>query len=306
MEVLALDIGGTNARIGLLEAKGKKISLKEKRIFSTKNVYNIPKLINGFGKNAERACFAVAGPIAGKKAKLTNAVLTIDISKVKKETRLKHVALVNDFHANAAALPFLRKSDIFALNKCSAKDGIKMVIGAGTGLGKSYVIDGKIFPSEGGHTIVGVEDIDEYALVDYIKKKIKGTVCYEDVLSGRGISEIYEYLEIKSNLTMNGRMHRLIQEADRKPEIITENYKKDKLSGLAVRLFVKFYARFARDSALNTLCSEIYLAGGIAKAIKDPMKEGFMKEFLNHRHYSSLLKKMKVALVMNPDIGLIG
>mgnify|MGYP001579585946 CR=1 FL=1 len=81
---------------------------------------------------------------------------------------------------------------------------------------------------------------------------------------------------------------------------------KDKLSEMTIDIFVKFYARYARDSALNILCSEVYLAGGISNSLKEPMKKDFMKEFAMHRHYKNLLKKIGVSVITNSDIGLIG
>ncbi|MEK6917001.1 MAG: glucokinase, partial [Nanoarchaeota archaeon] len=224
----------------------------------------------------------------------------------KKDTKLKNIKLVNDFYANAASLPFIKKSDVFVLNKGSKTNKNKMIIGPGTGLGKAYSLNSRVYPSEGGLTIIGIEDIEDYALIDYFKKKIRDIVYYEDILSGRGLSNIYEYLEINSNLLPDSKIRKIIIDKKNKPELITENYKKDKLSEMTIDIFVKFYARYTRDSALNILCSEVYLAGGISNSLKEPMKKDFMKEFAMHRHYKNLLKKIGVSVITNSDIGLIG
>jgi len=51
-----------------------------------------------------------------------------------------------------------------------------MVVGPGTGLGKAYVVNGFSYPSEGGHTLIGVEDIHDYSLIGFFKKKFEGRV----------------------------------------------------------------------------------------------------------------------------------
>ena len=75
---------------------------------------------------------------------------------------------------------------------------------------------------------------------------------------------------------------------------------------MTLRIFTKFYARFVRDSALNLISSEVYLVGGISEAIKPYLKKFFLKEFLKHRTYSSMLKKVKLSVILNEDVGLIG
>jgi glucokinase len=75
---------------------------------------------------------------------------------------------------------------------------------------------------------------------------------------------------------------------------------------MTLRIFTKFYARFVRDSALNLISSKVYLVGGISEAIEPYLKKFFIKEFLTHRKYTSMLKKIHVAVILREDVGLIG
>ena len=71
-QVLALDIGGTNSRIALIEVTNKPV-IKQKKAFLTKDVKNISSIINKFNKNIDTGCIGFAGPNTGNKAKITNA-----------------------------------------------------------------------------------------------------------------------------------------------------------------------------------------------------------------------------------------
>jgi glucokinase len=306
--VLGVDVGGTNLRIALIEIKNKKpIIIKQKR-FITAKVKDLPSVIKEFGNSSKTACIGFAGPIVGNNAKLTNADLSVNITDLKKKTNLKEITLINDFHAIGYGVPFLNKSDFLVLNNGKGfNNNIKMVVGPGTGLGKAYLIDKKVYPCEGGLTTLAVADIDDYSLLDYLKDKYNGQVYYEDVISGRGLIDIYDHLEIKTNLQINFKIRKLIKEEPvYKAKIITEYSSKDKLCDMTLKIFTKFYARFVRDSALNLISSRVYLVGGISVAICPYLETFFIDEFLKHRNYSQLLKKINVSVILKEDVGLLG
>ena len=88
----------------------------------------------------------------------------------------------------------------------------------------------------------GIENIDDYALLDYLRSKYNDEVYYEDVISGRGLLDIYDHLEIKSNLEMNMKIRKLIKEEPvNKAKLITKYSSKDKLCDMTLRIFTKFY-----------------------------------------------------------------
>ena len=305
--VVGLDVGGTKLRIASIEIKNKPIILNEKTIF-TQKVKNLAPLIRNFNNKADAACVGFAGPIVGNKAKLTNAELSVNVKKLMKETKLKEITLINDFHAIGYGVPFLSKSDFLVLNKGQGfNNNVEMVVGPGTGLGKAYIIINKVYPCEGGLTTLGIEDIEDYALVDYLKHKYSGPVYFEDVISGRGLMDIYDHLEIISNLKINFKVRNLIKEEPvNKAKLITLYSSEDQLCDMTLRIFTKFYARFVRDSALNLISSKVYLVGGISAAIKPYLKKFFITEFLKHRKYTSLLKRVNVSVILEQNVGLIG
>lgn len=309
MQVLGLDIGGTNSRIALIDVKGSKLKIIKQKIILTNEVKNISKFIIKFNNKVEKACIGFAGPIMGNTAKLTNANLSINLNTLKKETQLKNVTLVNDFLANGHGVKYLKKSELYTLHdgKGIKNNHVSIVAGPGTGLGKVHLIDNKVYACEPGWTSIGIEDIDDYSLIDYLKRKYKRQTYYEDILSGRGLIDIYDHLEIKSNLDTNMKIRKLIKEEPvHKAKVLIQYSSKDKLCDMTLRIFTKFYARFIRDSCLGMLTSKVYLVGGISKAIKPYIKKDFMKEFLNHSVYRPILKKVQIYIVTNEHVGLIG
>jgi glucokinase len=308
-EVLALDIGGTNARIASIVIKDNKPIIRKQKVQFTKDVVSLAAYIKAFGHNSNDMCIGFAGPIMGNRAKLTNGTMNIDVSTLKKETKIENIRLINDFQANGYGLKYLTREDLLVINngKGVPNNEVEMVVGPGTGLGKAYFMDGKVYPCEGGLTCVGIEDIDDYALVDYIRKKVDGQIYYEDLVSGRGLIDIYDYLEIKNNMELNMGLRRQIKEEPiHKAMLLVRHSSKDKLCDMTLRIFVEFYARFVRDSALNLISSKVYLVGGISEAIAPYLKKHFQKEFLNHRMYSGILKQIHVSVVLRQDLGLIG
>jgi len=308
MEVLGLDIGGTNARIALIEIKNNNPEIIKKKSVLVKDIKDVSNFINSFNHKVETACIGFAGPIVENSAKLTNADLKINLNKIKKNTNLKDVRLVNDFHASGHGVDFIKKSEMFTINEGKKFDNtVRLITGPGTGLGKVYFIRDHVYPCEPGWTTPGIQGIDEYSLVDYLKHKYDRHIFYEDLISGKALIDIYDHIEIKSDLETNMKIRSLIKdEPVHKAKVLIKYSSKYKLCDMTLRSFTKFYARYVRDSCLSLLTSKVYLVGGISSAIKPYLKKFFMKEFLNHPVYSNLLKRVNIILITNEDIGLIG
>ena len=65
MKVLAGDIGGTNARLALIEVAGGRASVTHERVVSSHSVSGLAMLVDEFRRSApmdgvERACLAIA------------------------------------------------------------------------------------------------------------------------------------------------------------------------------------------------------------------------------------------------------
>jgi glucokinase len=315
--VLGGDIGGTNANFCIANLKTGQPEIVLQKRESTASADDFSELVNGFLNYAKEnqytpqvACFAVAGPVDTKegnqKVKMTNTELVIDSKELIEKTTLKNVLIINDFEAISYAINVLRNDDFITLNPGSVVDsGVCAVLGAGTGLGKNILYYHETvnaylpIPSEGGHADLPVQSEEELNFVNYVKDiwKIQTQVCYEDVLSGKGLEIIYKYLratryhEAPENLTA--------------VEISTTK-ESNPCSSETFEWFIRFYARCARNFALDVLARDgVYIAGGIAAKNTESFTR-FLDEFQKNEVYHELLKDIPIHLITNYDISLIG
>ena len=95
----------------------------------------------GAGRRIGRAVLAIAGPVEGGRAAFTNADWVADAAELARTFGFASVRLVNDFAAQAWALPDLAAADLRPLGGGPAVAGAPMaVLGPGTGLGVAALV----------------------------------------------------------------------------------------------------------------------------------------------------------------------
>ncbi len=320
--VLGADIGGTNTRIALFTPQLKEI-LSERYKTVGKNPYVALSAMNEFAMrnsiSIKSACIAVAAPVVKDEAKLTNAKITISLKGIQRALGVKKAILINDFEAMALGITVLRKHEATALNKIQPeKNGVKAIIGAGTGLGKAilaYNDKEKIFiplQSEEGHAQISIADKEEYGLLEFIKKmKKKDIVYWEDVLSGRGIAMLYQFVSetnVGKMSAMEIETKKRIWNSPDAAAAIAARRKSDRWCKDAFALFSRFYARFAKTSALSCLpFGGLYIAGGIAAKNPDILlSRDFLEEWGGQGYGGEIRKKIPLFLVKSENLGLRG
>jgi glucokinase len=158
MPCLVADIGGTNSRFAIAGDRPGDIGVP---IFLKNDEFNCFEDV--FGAALEQletpisaSVIAVAGPLFGREATLTNRGWDIRPTALSKIAAGVPVHLINDFSAQARALPYLNATalDTIAHGRDDA-EGHKLVLGPGTGLGVGFLIntpEGWMATSgEGGH-----------------------------------------------------------------------------------------------------------------------------------------------------------
>jgi glucokinase len=331
--VIVADIGGTNTRVAILGVKEpKKYDIIFRNNYLTSEVKSIEFALNDALKHAKEeydietdtACLGSAGAIArtGERTyvKLTNTSLEIDTSKVLPKTMLKRLILINDFEAIGYGLDILDLSkDVKRLTNPESMDcseeSTMAVIGAGTGLGMAIVPYSREkrlhtpFPSEGGHMELASHDLIELELVHFLKKKFALKDYHpdlEDVVSGRGIENIYDFFSSRHPETAIGRRIRQLSDEE-KIKMISESYHQDPLCKRTIDMFIKFYGRAARSLALlSQPYAGLFITGGIAQRHPDWMGKLFLEEFLRHEKKSDFIWKIPVYIITNPDVSLYG
>ena len=322
--ILAGDVGGTKTNFGIF-AKRKKPELLLSFHFKSKEINDFPSVVkqvlnhlkSKYNMTPSFFCFAGAGVVSknGTYLSLTNLPWDIDAMKIKQKTGLRSSRLINDFQAIAYGLDSLPDKSILVAKKGKAvPNGTRIVVGAGTGLGKGILLYDPVkkrylaLPSEGGHGELPVANECEFMLSEFIRRKTGSSVVeWEDVLSGKGLQNMYQFL-YQEEKQKRSKYSSVIKSAKFDPMLITKYKEKDPLAKAAFDLFLTFYARCARNFALDVLAQGgVYIAGGIA-ANNSPLfkKKLFADEFLRSKKQKKILENIPVYVIKDYDVSLYG
>lgn len=294
------DFGGTHARL----AFARNGEIQAERVFIYQESPSPVDLIRSFLQEyagrftAEYAIFAFAGPVIDGKIRMTNLNFYSTAEELKQTLGFKSVHLLNDFSAQVAAVPFLEEKDVVWIGgiKPSALASPALVLGPGTGFGVGYSIDGKVMPSEGGGSSFAPFDEFDIDFWRFLKKAFPGQVIAEFVLSGRGLSRLYQFISRKEEIVS--------------PETICAlAHQGDPAAKEAFARFFLYLARFSGDMALVTHAGSVYLAGGILQKeeVRSLMDiDAFRKAFSEKYARDYMLNKMPIGIIIRPHAALLG
>lgn len=292
--VFAADVGGTNTNIGLCSVKGSKVILHTKYRFDsqkTKFEDAVKQVLKDAKVKISSACIAAAGPVSQdrKTCQLTNVKWKIDVRKLPFKC-----LLLNDFEALGYSVNVLQSKDVKVVKNGQSNNLAIALLGAGTGLGKAllHYYHGAYHPnaSEGGHADLPVT-ADESELLVWSKKP---HLEYEDVLSGRGIVRLYNFMLTKYDGSGTSDPAEIMKEDSSAADHTR-------------RQFIKFYARCAKNFALEGLArGGVIIAGGIAAKNSHLFNAEFVREFMHNETQKAWLAKVSIKVITNYDVSLFG
>jgi glucokinase len=195
------DIGATNARFSLVQPGGQA---SPAHVYALNDYPSLPDAIEAYlreekpGEKPVQAVLAVASPVTGDQVALTNHPWTFSVKALRAQLGLRRLQVVNDFAANAVAVPHLGADDVLQVGGGALlKDAPIGVIGPGTGLGVSAFVPsangGVMIAGEGGHVTMAPATAQESALLDLMRSRFDH-VSAERVLSGPGLVNLYNAL----------------------------------------------------------------------------------------------------------------
>jgi glucokinase len=314
--ILAGDIGGTNTRLALIEARNEQLQILFEKTFPSRERMSLEAAIEEFlaahSCDLARASFGIAGPVRSGRCEATNLPWVVDSKTVAKRLRLKRVGLINDLEANAYGIAALQGKDFVVLNKGARNArGNRAIISAGTGLGEAGMYwDGEVhrpFASEGGHVDFAPRNHLEMELLDYSMKRYR-RVSYERLVSGPGLVHVYRFLRDTGKGEEPPWLAEQMRQDD--PAIISQLALdgKSPLCRQALELFVSLYGAEAGNLALKLMATGgVYLGGGIAPKIISGLKEPeFINAFTAKGRLRPLLEDIPVSVIMNPKTALLG
>jgi glucokinase len=312
---LAGDIGGTNTRLSLITGEGAPLLQQS---YTNAAYASLADILGDFlcraGEPAlASACLALAGPVSGRQAQLTNLPWAVDADRLAARFAIPCLTLINDFEAVGHGLAALQPSDLLTLQAGSPEPhGVKLAAGAGTGLGVAWLTwehDGyAVHPSEGGHMDFAPQNLAQYELLCYLQQR-HGHVSYERIVSGPGLVAIFDFLRDSGRAAPSEQLLAAIGAGDAAATIAQAAESGwEPAASVALSLFVEIYGAFVGNLALMTQpCGGIYIAGGIAAKIAPAMQEGrFLRAFCDKGRYADWLATLPLHLVTHPEIGLLG
>ncbi|HVH81692.1 MAG TPA: glucokinase [Stellaceae bacterium] len=192
------DIGGTNARFGLVSPDG---TLLHSRVLADADYPGIAEAIEAYLDERDglprpqRGAIAIASPVTGDEVRMTNHPWTFSISALQARLRFQQLLVINDFTAQALALPHLKEDERTVVGGGVALPGYPIgVLGPGSGLGVSGLIPagGRWLPlsGEGGHATMPPITDRESAVLGHLRRHLDH-VSAERVLSGPGLVNLY-------------------------------------------------------------------------------------------------------------------
>ncbi|HMM76581.1 MAG TPA: glucokinase [Gammaproteobacteria bacterium] len=308
--ILGADVGGTKS---LLEARAGSTRLLQRR-YENDDYASFDAVLDDFLRELrrtclgliERACIAVAGPIAGagtsQRATVTNRPeWRLEAGSLAQRHGLAQVVLVNDFAAVAYGLDALAARERVCLQTGQpVADGLRLALGPGTGLGVAALVDGRVIASEGGHLAFAPWDAESLALWRYLGGE-RRRVSNEDVVSGTGLLACYRYcVHATQGITPDVAA----------PAIVVKRAldEHDPVARRALELFARCFGSIAGDLALAFLPrGGIYLAGGITVRVLPALQgSGFLERFTAKAEHAGLVATLPVHAVLAEDVGLRG
>ncbi len=315
--ILAGDIGGTKVNLALFDEKDSNLVVLHE--FSSKEFFSFEALIDKFKKKypeykIKKACLAIAGPIIEQRCKTTNLPWDIKQSDLQKQLGIKEVKLLNDLEATAYGMLYANKDEFIDLNEFGRETkGNIAVIAAGTGLGEAILcFDGNSYypmASEGGHCDFAPLTAQQDELLKWARDRYKGHVSVERVVSGMGISTIYDFL-VDTQFAPEPNFMTTLTKDDDKSAMISKGALEfhDKLCKETMKLFCEIYAQEAGNLALKAMSvGGVLIGGGIAPKILPLLQEEiFMDSFLSKGRFEELLRGMKVKVCLDDKTALLG
>ncbi len=276
------DIGGTNARFGLVAPGGALLCVST---YSSDDFATIDDPIRSFLDTSGAlpmpriGALAIAAAITGDQIRMTNHPWSFSLQALRDRLGFERLVAINDFTAVAMAVPLLEEADRLPIGGGAPLAGRTIaVLGPGSGLGASGLVPAGLgadsewiaLSGEGGHATMAPASERESAVLDLMRARFDH-VSAERCVSGPGLVNLYNSLA-----ALDG-----VPAAPYTPAQITdpELGEQDPLCREATAMFCAMLGTVAGNLAL-TLGAQggVYIAGGIAPKLGSRLAESAFRE----------------------------
>ncbi|HKE49128.1 MAG TPA: glucokinase [Rhodanobacteraceae bacterium] len=311
--LIAADVGGTHARVALLDAGpgGRDdFAILHYRKYACADYPSLSAIIEDFratvdGGDVDRIALALAGYVIDDAVVNVNLPWTVSISELRRALGVGELAIVNDFEAVAHAIGHADASGatLLAGPVEAPLPGPMLVVGPGTGLGAALRIPHHdrpvILATEAGQSTLAAYTDLEFRLLRELRQHTP-RVQMEHVLSGTGLANLHRAIG-----ALRGAPVAKLSPAEITAAALS---KSDDVAAETVDVFCGWLGAVLGDLALIYGAEGgIYLAGGVLPQMKELLvASAFVERFLDKGVMRHVLAQTPVRLVEHAQLGVIG
>ncbi|MCL6417069.1 glucokinase [Aestuariirhabdus sp. Z084] len=305
---LVADIGGTNARFALIgpgqHQPSDILTLAVADYSSIESaIRDYLRQINYLG-SLQQACLAIACPVAQDYISMTNSGWSFSKTELGRALKLERLEVINDYAAQAYAIPHLDDSDLVKVGAGESFIGQPIaLLGPGTGLGVGGLVPSAsgatAIITEGGHVDFAPTNALEIEILNYLWRH-HSHVSVERVLSGMGLTNLHLALasirgQQQESLTPDQISHAALEQ-------------QDPLCLEVLECFCAILGSVAGNTAL-TLGAQggVYIAGGIIpRMVEFFANSEFRSRFEAKGRFRNYLHATPTYVVTASQPGLLG
>lgn len=309
---LAVDVGGTHARVALVRASrdgDREVEVLAYRKFPCAHFPGLAELLQAFIKHDVRVpvrhcVLACAGQLLGDDVLHDNLAWSIHLPQLRSALGFDDVTALNDFEALGYALNgALVHGGQLLCGPDTRTDGPTLVVGPGTGLGAAVRLPGpagsRVLTTEAGQMDFAPHTLREREILACLAPH-GGYMAYERIVSGPGLLTLYTAL-----CRLQGAAPRLAT-----PEAVTAAAvaAADAQAVEAVEIFCATLGSFVGGLAMAFMTTGgVYLAGGFLYSMFGLLQHSaFEERFLHGRSVQALLSRMPVRVFEHGRHGVLG
>ena len=311
--LLAADVGGTHARVGLVSRRpdgASPVTVLRYQRYACAEWPSLTAVLQHFVTYLDapaaigECVVACAGYVLEDAIVNDNLAWPVSIGEIRDSLALDRLAVINDFEAVAWATQFLADADTLPVIEAAAprQHGPVLVMGPGTGLGSAVLLQGQphasVLATEAGQIALAPGNEREIEILRLFARE-RSHVSFEYALSGPGLRNLYRAVS-----ALQGRDAVLAE-----PNAITYAAltRSDAAAIEALEVFCGLLGSFTGDLALLYGARAVLLAGGILPQIRQLLlASSFRERFFNKGVMRPFLQQVPVRLMEHGQHGVIG
>ncbi|MBW4710137.1 glucokinase [Roseobacter sp. YSTF-M11] len=300
MALILADVGGTNVRFAC--ARDGAIDTSLTRRYQNDDYADFDAALEAYlahahVKNLQALTVAVAGPVTGHSARLTNRGWDFDVRQLGRRHGAGRVDLLNDLSALGYALDSLGPDGTDVVLEAPASDNDqRLVIGAGTGFNVSPVL------RVGDRTVclraeAGLGSLPTRVakhMLEYIGKPAPWVRCAEDAVRGPGLAELHAAATDQPKIDAR--------------DVIAAANAGDASATASVETYARMLGAFIQDLRLLYMpTGGIYLAGSVVRGLLgSPARRTFVDMLRDQPTVKQRMSPLPVSVITQDEAALLG